>query len=129
MTYGNLGEQYELVAIKSAGISLQKSMRPLIGIMIIISSCAFFIANNLIPVANLKMFALLYDVRQKKPTVNIKEGVFFNDIEGYSIKIGKKDKDERTIHDVIIYANDKNGVNISVMTAEHGTMDMSGDKR
>ncbi|NVO04207.1 MAG: LptF/LptG family permease, partial [Bacteroidetes bacterium] len=88
MTFGNLGENYELVAMKSAGISLQKAMRPLIITAILISIGAYYFSNIVLPIANLKMGTLLYDVREQKPAVNIKEGVFYKEIDDFVIKVG-----------------------------------------
>jgi lipopolysaccharide export system permease protein len=93
MTFGNLGENYELVAIKSSGISLQKILKPLIVFIIIVSIGAFYFSNNILPKANLKFLTLLRDVRHKKPAVQIKEGVFYNEISDYVIRIAKKDPD------------------------------------
>jgi len=128
MTFGNLGENYELTAIKSAGISLQRVMVPLIILNIFISIGAFFISNDLIPVANLKMRALLYDIQRQKPEFNIKEGVFYNDIEGYSIRIGEKDTKTNLLKDLKIYDHTEERGNVSVTIADSGYMKMSSDE-
>src|ERR1043165_1239702 len=91
MTFGNMGENYELVAIKSSGISLFRFMRPLLLFIIFIGIGAFVFNNNVIPVANLKAFSLLYDLRNSKPTLNIRTGQFNNDISDYAIRVGEKD--------------------------------------
>ena len=103
MTFGNLGETFELVAIKSAGIPLLRFMRPLFIVSLIICGIAFSFNNYIIPVAQLKMQTLKYDIIVSKPAFDIKEGVFYDKIDGYVIKIGKKDKDGSTIHDVLIF--------------------------
>ncbi|HCT22479.1 MAG TPA: YjgP/YjgQ family permease, partial [Chitinophagaceae bacterium] len=90
MTFGNLGETFEIVAIKSAGISLARFMRPLLLVTIVLSGLAFLFSNNIIPVAQLKLASLKYDIIVSKPAFEIKEGVFFDKIEGFVIKIGKK---------------------------------------
>ena len=92
MTFGNLGEHYELVALKSAGISLPRIMFPLIIVVLMISIVAFFFSNYYLPYANLKCSSLLWDVRQQRPEITIKEGVFYNGIEDYSIRVGRKSK-------------------------------------
>jgi lipopolysaccharide export system permease protein len=102
MTFGNLGESYELVAIKSAGISMLRFMRPLLVVSILISGIAFAFSNNIIPVATLKSRTLLYDIVRANPSFDLKEGVFYDKIPGFAIKIGKKEKDS-IIKDVIIY--------------------------
>jgi lipopolysaccharide export system permease protein len=129
MMFGNLGEHYELVAAKSAGISLNRIMRPLIIVSILISGLAFYFSNIVLPVANLKFLSLLYDVREKKLAFNIKEGVFYNGIEGYVIRVGKKDQDGNTIRDVMIYDHVKHRGNSSVTLAEWGRMELTPDKR
>jgi lipopolysaccharide export system permease protein len=128
MTFGNLGESFELVAIKSAGIPLIRFMQPLLIVTILLSGTAFLFANNIIPVANLKLNALKYDIIVKKPAFDIKEGVFYDKIEGYVIKIGKKDKDDSTIHNVIIYERNYN-LQDNFMVAESGIMRITPDQR
>ncbi len=129
MMFGNLGEHYELVTMKAAGISLNRIMRSLIIVSIAISSLAFYFSNVILPMANLKFLSLLYDVREKKLAFNIKAGVFYNGIEGFVIRVGKKDKDGNTIHDVMIYDHSKHLGNNSMTTAEWGKMELTPDKR
>lgn len=129
MTFGNLGESYELVAAKAAGISIWKMFRPMFVIMILIAIFGFFVSNILIPQANLKRGALLYDVRQKKPALAIKAGVFTQDIPGITMRIGKKDKVTQEMHDIIIYDQRENQSYSTIITAKRGTMNMSDDKR
>jgi lipopolysaccharide export system permease protein len=129
MTFGNLGEHYELVALKSSGISLQRIMAPLIFMTLLISILAFYFSNNLLPYANLKMGSLLYDVQEQKPALNIKEGIFYDGIDDYVIKVGKKDKDGITVHDVMIYDHTERMGNTSITIAEGGTMQMTADKQ
>ena len=127
MTFGNLGESFELVAIKSAGISLLRFMRPLFIVAILISGVAFLFENNIIPYANLKLDALKWDMVATKPAFDIKEGVFYNKLEGYVIKLGKKDKDDSTIHDVVIYERNF-GLQDNLMVAKSGIMRITPDK-
>ena len=122
MTFGNLGEHYELVTMKAAGISLSRIMRPLIVVSILISGLAFYYSNVILPMANLKSFSLLWDVREKKLAFNLKEGVFYDGIEGFVIRIGKKEKDGNTIRDVMVYDHTKRMGNVSLTTAEWGKM-------
>lgn len=129
MTFGNLGENYELVALKSSGISLFRFMRILIFTVVGLSFLAFYFSNNILPVANLKFGALLYDIRQQKPALNIKEGVFYNDLEGFSIKVNQKEEDNRTIHDIIVYDQTSKKGNDNILTAESGEMFTSEDER
>lgn len=127
MTFGNLGERYELVAIKSAGISLSTFMRPLVILLILISIGAFFFSNNVLPISNLKFKSILYDVRQQKLALNIREGIFYKDIEGFVLRVGKKDKENNTIRDVIIYDHTSRAGNTNVTRAEWGKMEQSAD--
>jgi len=127
MTFGNLGESFELVAIKSAGISLLRFMRPLIFVAIILSGVTFLFANYIIPFATLKFKTLYSDIYYKKPAFDLKEGVFFTHIPNYAIKVGKKDADGRTIHNVLIYEQ-SNPLQDNCIIAEKGVMKISDDK-
>ncbi len=129
MTFGNLGEQYELVGIKAAGISLSKAMRPLVILAILISMGAFFFSNYVLPVANLKFGSLLYDVRQQKLAFNINEGIFYNGLENVVIQVGSKDKDNKTIYDVKIYDHNRRMGNTNITLAKKGVMELSPDKQ
>jgi len=129
MMFGNLGEHYELVTMKAAGISLSRIMRPLIIVSIVISLIAFYFANVVLPAANLKFLSLLYDVRQKKLAFNLREGVFYNGIDGFVIRVGHKDKDGNTIRDVMVYDHSKHMGNNSLTVAEQGKMELTPDKR
>jgi lipopolysaccharide export system permease protein len=126
MTFGSLGENYELVAIKAAGISLQKAMTPLFVFVSILSICAFLFSDYMLPVANLKFGSLLYDVRNQKGAFLITEGVFNNSLPGYSIRVQKKDPDERTLHNVIIY--DHGSVGNVVVRAKQAVMTKTADE-
>jgi len=128
MTFGNLGESFELVAIKSAGISLLRFMRPLLVVSFCISIIAFLISNFVIPVANLKFTTMLYDIRVAKPAFDIKEGIFYDKIPGFAIKVGKKEKDGNGIGKVVIYEN-QYALQDNIIVAETGTMKISDDKK
>ena len=127
MTFGNLGEHYELVAMKSAGVSLRKIMMPLIIVSLLISMFAFYFSNNILPIANLKFSSLLYDVRKKKMAINIKEGVFYNGLENYVIRVGRKDSDGKTLYDVMIYDHTERRGNVNVTVADSGIMESAAD--
>jgi lipopolysaccharide export system permease protein len=129
MAFGNLGEHYELVAIKSSGISFRRAMMPIVGLTLIICMAAFYFSNNILPIANLKFGTLLFDVREKKPALNINEGIFYNEIDGYVIRIGSKEKDGKTINDVMIYDHTEDMGDINVTLAKRGYMEKSGDNR
>jgi len=129
MTFGNMGENFELVAIKSSGISFLRFMRPMLIFIFFISILAFIFANNVMPIANLKALSLLYDVRNSKPTLNIKPDQFNSDIQGYSIRVGSKDKDGKIIRDVVIYDHTDMVGNNKVVMAREGQMIASADKQ
>lgn len=129
MTLGNLGETYELVAIKSAGISLLRFMRPLFAVTVLITLVAFYFNNSILPFANLRMNTIKYDIIVTKPALNIKEGVFYDKIEGYVIKIGKKEKDDSTIRNVVIYEQNQNGLQDDIIVADSGKMIVTSDQR
>lgn len=128
MTFGNLGETYELVAIKSAGISLLRFMRPLFFLTLMICGVAFLFSNYIIPVANLKSRTLLSDIVFAKPSFDIKEGVFYDKIYGFAIKIGKKENNDTVIRDIIIYEQ-ANTLQDNFIIAKDGVMRVSDDKR
>jgi lipopolysaccharide export system permease protein len=127
MTFGNLGETFELVAIKSAGIGLLRFMLPLTVVAILLSGLAFMFNNYVIPVANLKMKTLHYDLVNKKPAFDLKEGVFYTTIPDYAIKVSKKENDS-ILHNVIIYET-STGPQDNILAAEKGIMRISSDKR
>ena len=121
MTFGNLGESFELVAIKSAGIPLLRFMQPLFIVTLFIAGTSFLFANYVMPVAVLKLNTLKYDIIVSKPAFDIKEGIFYDKIEGFVIKIGQKSKDGSIIKNVMIY--EKNfGLQDNSIVAESGTM-------
>jgi lipopolysaccharide export system permease protein len=127
MTFGNLGESFELVAIRSAGIPLLRFMRPLLVFSFFLSGIAFLFSNNIIPMANLRLNLMKYDFTNTKPTFDIKEGMFYDKIPGYTIKVGKKDENGTGIYDIIIYETG-NAIQENLIIADSGQMKMSDDK-
>ncbi len=122
MTFGNLGEHFELTAIKGAGISLTRTLIPLFFFVLFLSVLAFLSNNYVVPRANLKAYSLLYDVKQKKPALDIQEGVFYGGIPKFRIKVNKKHDDGETIEDVIIYDHSQGQGNNMVIIANSGKM-------
>ena len=120
MTFGNLGEKYELIAIKSAGVSLPKVMRPLFGVIILICISAFLFANYVMPVATLKSYNLRNHVRKKAPEMMLTPGFFTNDLEGYSIKVGSIGKKDALLKDIMIYDHSKGSANKNLIIAKTG---------
>jgi lipopolysaccharide export system permease protein len=122
MTFGTLGEHHELTAIKTSGVALPRILRPVAFLVVAIAIGAFFFNNFVVPKANLKAYSLLWDIRQKKPAMNFKEGAFYNGLPGYSIKINEKLNDGSTLRDIMIYDHSKGGNNTTVILADSGKM-------
>ena len=129
MTFGNMGENFELTAIKSAGVSLQKFMAPLIYLTILICFGAFYYSDYVIPYTNLKTSSLIYDVKNQRQELLIKEGIFYNGIDGYSIKIAKKDYKTNLLQNIMIYDHSDNKENVNVTIADSGYMRMTEDEK
>ncbi len=129
MSFGDLGEHYELVAIKASGISVWKAMKPLFVFSIILSGLAFVFSNSINPVATLKFKTLLFDVRKQKLAFDIKEGIFYKDIEDYVIYVDKKGEDGSTIYGVKIYDHTDRDGNNKIIVADSGVMSLSPNQR
>lgn len=127
MTMGNFGEKYEIVAMKAAGVSLWRVLRPLIVLSCLLSIMAFFFSNKVIPVANMKLRTIMYEVKTKKPTLNIKPNQFYSEIENYTIRIGSKDKEGVNMKDIIVYDHSKDMGNVNVTIADSGQMYATAD--
>ena len=128
MTFGNMGERYEIVALKSAGVSTRKMMTPLAFLTVLITIVSFLFSDQVIPRATLKLRMLLYDIQEQKPALNIEEGVFYDGFDNYSILVGKKMPDGETVKDILIYDHSRRQGNTSVTYAETGTMTVTPDK-
>lgn len=122
MTFGNLGEHFELTAIKSSGISLVRALRPIAIFTVFLVIAAFLSNNFLVPKVNLKTFSLLYDIRMKSPALDIREGIFYAGIPGYSIKVNQKIGDN-DLKDIIIYNHNDALGNLDVTIADSGRME------
>ncbi|WP_421918339.1 LptF/LptG family permease [Marinifilum sp.] len=122
MTFGNMGENYELTAMKAAGISLQRIMQPLTTLAVLISISAFLFANYIMPVASLKTTALLVDIKNQKPELILKEGIFTNDLPNFSIKVDDINKETGMMYNLLIYDHRNKRGNTNVTIADSGTM-------
>ncbi len=129
MTYGNLGESSELVAVKAAGISIAKFTRPLFAFIILITIASFLFNNYVIPKAQIKASALIYDIQNKKPVVAIKAGTFYKGIQNHTIYLGSKESDGKTVNDIKIYDHTSGRGNDKITLAERGKMYISDNKR
>ena len=127
MTMGNFGEKYELIAMKAGGISLSRIMMPLAFIALLLTGVAFYFSNNVLPVAMYKYRTTLYDVQRKKPAVSIRPSEYYNEIDGYVIRVNKKDPDGRTLRDIIIYDHTHGISQTNIIVADHGYMQSTPD--
>ena len=129
MTMGNLGENYELLAMKSAGLSLVRITQPLLIFVSLIAVGSFFIGNNLVPYANKKMYSIIYDIRQQRQTLEFQDGLFFNGIDDMSIRVGHQDPRTHLLTDVLIYDNRSADGNMNTIVADSGYIRLSDDRR
>lgn len=128
MCFGNMGENYELVAIKASGISLYKIMKPLIIISATLSIFAFLFSNNVLPWANLKFHSLFHTVRMKKPDIDIKENIFYNEMDAFTIRVNSKSDD--MLEGVMIYDNrNASYPNSKVTVSDYGKLQITNDKQ
>lgn len=129
MTFGNFGERYELLAIKAAGISLIRVMRPLIIFTLFICATSFYFQNVVAPKAQVKLWTLLISMKQKSPELEIPEGVFYDEIEGYNLYIKHKNKDTGTLYNIMIYNFSDGFDNAHIIVADSGKLEMTADKQ
>jgi len=122
ITFGNLGEHFELTAIKSLGISLLRSLLPIFGFVVLITIGAFMVGNYLVPKAALEAYSLLWDIKQKKPSLDLRQGVFYNSIPGISIKVNHKTPETELLEGIIIYDHRGRSGNKEVIVADSGRM-------
>jgi lipopolysaccharide export system permease protein len=122
ITFGNLGEHFELTAIKSLGISLLRSLLPISGFVVLITIGAFMVGNYLVPKAALEAYSLLWDIKQKKPSLDLRQGVFYNSIPGISIKVNYKTPETELLKGIIIYDHRGRSGNKEVIVADSGRM-------
>lgn len=129
MVFGNLGEHFELTAMKASGVSLLKVMSPLMVLICMVSVGAFFFQNNVLPKANVKMWTLLFSMRQKSPELEIPEGAFYDQIQGYNLFVKSKDKETGILHDMMIYDVSKGYGYANVIVADSGKLSFTEDKK
>ena len=129
MAMGNLGENYELLAMKSAGMSLLQIVRPLVFVVLLISIGSFFIINNLAPYSNKKMFSIIHDIQRQNQALEFQNGLFFNGIDNMSIRVEKQNPETKLLTGVLIYDNRSAGGNMTTTIADSGYIRLSEDKR
>jgi lipopolysaccharide export system permease protein len=128
MTFGNLGESFELIAIKAAGIPLIRFMRPIFLFTVFLSAIAFLFANNIIPVTQMKLSKLKYEIIVSKPAIDLKEGVFYDKIDGYVIKLGKKESNDSVMQNIVIFEK-RYALQDNIIIAESGIMRVTPNKK
>ncbi len=129
MTFGNFGEKFELTAMKASGISLFRVMAPLIVLIGGIAVGAFFFQNNVLPTAQVKMWTLLFSMKQKSPELEIPEGVFYDKIPGYNLFVKEKDKETGILYDVMIYDVSRGGDQGTILLADSARLAFTPDNR
>ena len=129
MTFGDLGEHVELTALKSSGISLTTIMKPLAILMAIVAVGAFFFQNNVLPQSQVKMWTLLFSMRQTSPTLDIPEGAVYSQIPGYNIYVKRKDKERDMLYGMLIYDVSQASIYPRIVAADSGSLSMTEDKR
>ena len=128
MAFGNLGENYELLAMKSAGMSLPRILRPLIVVVLGISVGSFFISNNLVPYANERMYEILFDIREQRQDMEFQDGMFFNGLPDMSIRVGHQNPESKLLTDVLIFDTRAANGDMTTTVADSGYIRMSDDK-
>ena len=129
ITFGNFGERFELLAMKAAGISLLKIMRPLIVFIIFICGVSFYFQNVIGPKAQTKLWTLLISMKQKSPELDIPEGVFYDEIDGYNLYVKHKNRKTGMLYDVLIYNFEKGFENAQIIKSDSGRLEMTADKQ
>ncbi len=129
ITFGNFGERCELLAMKAAGIPLIKVMRPLIVVVAFISCLSFYFQNVVGPRATTELYALIFSMKQKSPELDIPEGAFYHELDGYNLYVQKKNKDTGMLYDVMIYNFSDGFENAHIIVADSGRMEMTADKK
>ena len=129
MTFGNLGEKYELLSMKAAGIPLLRIIRPLIVFCTILSCISFYFQNVIAPKAQMQLWTLLVSMKQTSPELDIPEGVFYSDIDGYNIYVKKKDRETGMMKDLLIYDLSDGFENAHIIWAAEGSMETTQDKQ
>jgi lipopolysaccharide export system permease protein len=129
MTFGNLGEHFELTALKASGISLLKVMAPLIVLISGVAIGAFFFQNNVLPKAQVKMWTLLFSMKQKSPELEIPEGVFYDQITGYNLFVAEKNRQTGMLKDVMIYDVSKGEANNTILLSDSARLAFTPDMK
>jgi lipopolysaccharide export system permease protein len=128
MTFGNLGERLELLAMKSAGVSLVKIMKPIFIFLAFVSVGAFFFQNYVMPIAQVKLYTIIYSIRQKSPELEIPEGTFYKEIPGINVYVEHKNRETGVLHDLMLYDYSEGFNRARVIVADSGKLKTSANK-
>lgn len=129
MTFGNFGERYELLSMKAAGMPLLRIMQPVILFCVLLGLTSFFFQNVVGPKAQKELWTLIVSMKQKSPEVDIPEGVFYSDIDGYNIYVKQKDRETGILKDVLIYNFSDGFENAHIIWAAEGKLELTADKQ
>lgn len=127
MTMGNLGENNELLALKAAGVSLPRIMKPLVILMVVISCASFFVINNLTPYSYKQMFSLLSDISRQRQEIKFQDGIFFNGIPNMSVRVTHQESNGR-LNQILIY-NNANFEKMQTTVADSGYIKITDDRK
>lgn len=128
MALGNLGENFELLAMKSSGMSIMRILKPLFIIVVLISVFSFYLTNNIVPAANQRMYDILFDIREQRQELQFQDGMFFNGLPNMNIRVGHQDEKTNRLEDVLIFDTRDASGDMSTTVAESGYIHMSEDK-
>ena len=129
ITFGNLGERFELLSMKAAGIPLIRILQPIIIFNILLCIGSFYFQNVTGPEAQKKFYTLIYSMKQKSPEVDIPEGVFYDEIDGYNLYVKHKNRKTGMLYDVLIYNFEKGFENAQIIKSDSGRLEMTADKQ
>lgn len=128
ITFGNMGEELELLSMKAAGVSLLRVMRPILMMVLLITGASFYLQNKSAPEATISMRTLLISMKQTSPAVEIPEGVFYNGVPGVNIYVQQKDVETGMLYQIIIYKTDQGFERAQIVLADSGRLEMTADK-
>ena len=128
ISFGNLGEQFELLSMKAAGIPLVRILQPVFLFVVLVSGASFYFQNRILPEATRQLATLVWSMKQKSPELEIPEGIFYNEIPGYNIFVERKDPDTGMLYGVMIYNNTGNVDDVQIVLADSARLQSTADK-
>lgn len=128
ITFGNMGEQLELLSMKAAGVPLVRIMRPILMLVIVFTGMSFYFQNKTAPDAQISLRTLLFSMKQAQPAVEIPEGVFYNEIPNLNLYVQRKNAETGMLYQTIIYKTDQGFDRAQIVLADSGRLEMTADK-